>query len=508
VHNTKIYFGGYFDNEKQAAMKVNLLCDKFEIERKNPTIYIKPDKIHQAQTNNSKYSKYSGVTWMKDKKKWLVRFAHNKNKYYGGIFDIEEDAAMEVNLLCDKYGIERKNTIINNMKTDTIIQPEMEPIDPDLINSSSQDKINPKRKRKNNDTIELSSNAKEKAAPFKDVHSNEKIGKCQYKQLYVKSEKPMHGSSSNTQEFKNRINIIEELQSDPINDSFEKTKKSTRKQEIFKECKNFIAKLEEKDEIMDSGCVTAKAKNLVGKFMDSEKLEIKFKTSVADAIVIAAAMLCKDPIPKISLYISQAQKFKFQALVDELIKLEPNSSKIFEIGLAPFMAVKFAKKLDLPSDDIFECTKVIKHLKNYDNYDKILKPQLTDRSFAAYSIWTYIQISDLKDRNINKETIKDVCQISKDYPDVFLCNQSRIKKYHQDLFLLKVKNVLLSKVGMQVKINGIQNGWKKLNGAKGCIKRGPLKNGLYEIKTQDGKTYCLMSENLLLHAGNAELKLK
>ena len=64
---------------------------------------------------------------MKDKKKWLVRFTHNKNKYYGGVFDIEEDAAMEVNLLCDKHGIERKNTIIKNMKTDTIIQHDVIP---------------------------------------------------------------------------------------------------------------------------------------------------------------------------------------------------------------------------------------------------------------------------------------------------------------------------------------------------------------------------------------------
>ena len=48
MHNAKTYYGGYFDNEKYAAMKVNLLCDEFEIERKNPTIYIKPDRIHQV----------------------------------------------------------------------------------------------------------------------------------------------------------------------------------------------------------------------------------------------------------------------------------------------------------------------------------------------------------------------------------------------------------------------------------------------------------------------------
>ena len=60
--------------------------------------------------------------------------------------------------------------------------------------------------------------AKEKTAPYKEVHSNEKTGKC-FEQLHVNSEKPMHGSS-NTQEFQNRINITEELQSDLTNDSF------------------------------------------------------------------------------------------------------------------------------------------------------------------------------------------------------------------------------------------------------------------------------------------------
>ena len=38
---------------------------------------------------------------------------HNKNNYHGGLFDKEEDAAMKINLLCDKCGIERKNPMID-----------------------------------------------------------------------------------------------------------------------------------------------------------------------------------------------------------------------------------------------------------------------------------------------------------------------------------------------------------------------------------------------------------
>ena len=48
THNQKQYHGGLFENEKHAAMKVNSLCDKCEIERKNPMIIIEPDKIQQV----------------------------------------------------------------------------------------------------------------------------------------------------------------------------------------------------------------------------------------------------------------------------------------------------------------------------------------------------------------------------------------------------------------------------------------------------------------------------
>merc|ERR1712034_190570 len=46
-HNKKRYFGGLFDNEEQAAMKINLLCDKNGIERKNLMIDVKLDAKQQ-----------------------------------------------------------------------------------------------------------------------------------------------------------------------------------------------------------------------------------------------------------------------------------------------------------------------------------------------------------------------------------------------------------------------------------------------------------------------------
>jgi len=109
AHNKKNYYGGVFDNEEDAAMKVNLLCDKFDIERRNPSINIKLNAIQEK----NKTSIYAGVSWNNNKKKWEAHSRYNKKKCHGGLFDNEEHAAMKVNLLCDKCGIERKNPTIN-----------------------------------------------------------------------------------------------------------------------------------------------------------------------------------------------------------------------------------------------------------------------------------------------------------------------------------------------------------------------------------------------------------
>jgi len=112
-HNKKRYYGGYFDNEEHAAMKINLLCDKYEIKRWHPTINIDLYISNRVQRDKNQTSKYNGVCWHKDHKCWQVQLAHNKKQYFGGNFDYEEHAAMKVNLLCDKYEIERKNSMIN-----------------------------------------------------------------------------------------------------------------------------------------------------------------------------------------------------------------------------------------------------------------------------------------------------------------------------------------------------------------------------------------------------------
>ena len=60
-----------------------------------------------------KTSKYFGVFWNSNNKKWQAQLKHNRKQYYGTLFDNEEHAAMKINLLCDQYGIKRKNSTID-----------------------------------------------------------------------------------------------------------------------------------------------------------------------------------------------------------------------------------------------------------------------------------------------------------------------------------------------------------------------------------------------------------
>jgi hypothetical protein len=79
--NEKLYFGGLFDNQKDAAMSVNKLCDKYAIERKNPTIDIKLFEVYQVHNPTSLYN---GVSWSKQSKKWQTHLRFNEKVYYGG----------------------------------------------------------------------------------------------------------------------------------------------------------------------------------------------------------------------------------------------------------------------------------------------------------------------------------------------------------------------------------------------------------------------------------------
>jgi len=111
--NNKMHCRTCFENEIDAAKTVNQLCDEFGIQRKNPGIgtLMTKKKVHFPT------SKYNGVSWNKTTKKWVATLQHNNKKYCYGSFDNEEDAAIKVNLICDKCEIKHKNPTIK-MKLD------------------------------------------------------------------------------------------------------------------------------------------------------------------------------------------------------------------------------------------------------------------------------------------------------------------------------------------------------------------------------------------------------
>jgi len=98
---------GVFDNEIDAAKRVNQICEEFEIPLKNPEISGMPThKEHKQKT-----SQYKGVHWHKSSRKWYVK-VHSKGQKvkYGGTFDHEIDAAKRVNELHEEFGIFQKHT--------------------------------------------------------------------------------------------------------------------------------------------------------------------------------------------------------------------------------------------------------------------------------------------------------------------------------------------------------------------------------------------------------------
>jgi len=107
-------YGGNFQDELDAAKRVNELCEELGISPKNPGINGMPNEPYQKK---EKMSQYRGVTWHKHRRKWYVQFKVNKEKRKGGYFNDELDAAKRVNQLCEEFGIPPQNPRIGAMPT-------------------------------------------------------------------------------------------------------------------------------------------------------------------------------------------------------------------------------------------------------------------------------------------------------------------------------------------------------------------------------------------------------
>jgi len=99
--------GGAYYDEVDAAKKVNKMCDKFQIKRKNPDVDASPMTAFAKKKNS--ITKYKGVFYNKHIKKWVATINFDQKRCYGGTFDYEIDAVKKVNQLCDELGIERKS---------------------------------------------------------------------------------------------------------------------------------------------------------------------------------------------------------------------------------------------------------------------------------------------------------------------------------------------------------------------------------------------------------------
>jgi len=113
--NKKAENGGRYENELDAAKKVNQMCDEFKIERKNPDV----TGILKYRPKKEKTSQYRGVYWHKQSGKWYAYLnLQNKGKQkYGGSFNNELDAAKRVNQLCEEMEIFPQNPGISEILT-------------------------------------------------------------------------------------------------------------------------------------------------------------------------------------------------------------------------------------------------------------------------------------------------------------------------------------------------------------------------------------------------------
>jgi hypothetical protein len=130
----KLMYGGRFNDEVDAAKKVNEICIAFEMPPHNPEITGMPHQSYQAR---QKTSQYKGVNYDKQRCKWYARLHLKGGKQkYGGYFENEMDAAKKVNELCEEIGIPPSNPGIIKIPN----QP-YEHGDTKTINSKSENSI-------------------------------------------------------------------------------------------------------------------------------------------------------------------------------------------------------------------------------------------------------------------------------------------------------------------------------------------------------------------------------
>jgi len=100
-------YGGIFNDQLDAAKRVNQICEKLEIPLRNPGIAGMPNEQSQR---GAKISQYKGVSFHKESGNWSsILCLKGQKPKYGGSFMTELNAAKRVNQLCEELGIPLQN---------------------------------------------------------------------------------------------------------------------------------------------------------------------------------------------------------------------------------------------------------------------------------------------------------------------------------------------------------------------------------------------------------------
>merc|ERR1712034_70912 len=151
-------FGGAFDDEMDAAKRVNQLCQESGISLQNPEI---SSILTQQYKAKHKTSQYKGVCWNKRNKEWRAGVSIEGNKIHGGGFKNELDAA-KVNQICQEHGIPSKNprietyVVLNENNKNQTIAEGAHPVNGSGIpkNDDHDDGGNEKKRKRKKDFIE------------------------------------------------------------------------------------------------------------------------------------------------------------------------------------------------------------------------------------------------------------------------------------------------------------------------------------------------------------------
>jgi len=111
----KVISAGCHNTQLEAAQTLNGLCDKLGIPRKNPEVGVKTVKKQRVAKEHKKKSRYNGVRYCTENKKWQGHFFLHGTRYVTNLYFREIDAAKALNGLYDRLKVPHKNPTVTSV---------------------------------------------------------------------------------------------------------------------------------------------------------------------------------------------------------------------------------------------------------------------------------------------------------------------------------------------------------------------------------------------------------